>query len=332
MQSPFFKYLILIFVLTYIFCFLIFIPYIFSNLIAFLFGLINYNFLIIFHILFFLPLVFIGFYFKKHTHLLGFKLSKKSKYIIIFSIIYAFVVSCGLNIYYALKREWNSGDVINIFVLGTYIVAPLVVIWAYIDWKSPKKYELEKEYAEKLLENINEVYFYMFERVNTLKYLSSINQHVVLLNGLVRSSKKYSDTSFYLAHGYFNLLNSITSNKINKSFLTNFERMAQLLDGQSSYIEEQYFIYYNSLPSDLKNNYSITCTPYDGITLNSQQIMAKYQLNRYLTEQLDSESIEEDGEVITFNLTFKEFIDKFEEEYELLVNEIVVKYIKIKEG
>ena len=60
--------------------------------------------------------------------------------------------------------------------------------------------------------------------------------------------------------------------------------------------------------------------------------MAKFQLNRYLTEQLDCEyNTEENGDVITFNLTFKEFIDKFKEEYELLVNEIVIKYIKIKE-
>ncbi|RKG49593.1 hypothetical protein D7V64_13635 [Acinetobacter cumulans] len=331
MQNSYFKYLIACLSVVYLIGSLIFIPYVFSNLIAFLFGIVKYDFLIHFHILFFLPLICIAFYFQKHTHLLNFKLSKKIKYIIIFSIFYVFIVSCGLNIYYALKRDWNSGDVINIFVLGTYIVAPLVVIWAYIDWKSPKQYELEKEYAEKLLENINEVYFYMFERVNKLNYLSAINQHVILLNGVVRNSKKYSDTPFYLAHGYLKLLNSLASEKINKSLLTNFERMAQLLNGQSNYIEEQYIIYYDPLPNDLKNNNSITCTSYDGIILNNEQRMAKFQLNRYLTEQLDSESIEENGEVITFNLTFKEFIDKFKEEYELLVNEIVVKYIKIKE-
>lgn len=331
MKNTFFKYLTVLFLLIYLVCFLIFIPYFFSNLVAFVFGLIKYENLIFLHVLFFLPLIFVAFYFKEYTKLIDLKLNKKVKYIIVISILYAFIVSCGLSIYYALKGEWNSSDVINIFVLGTYVVAPLVVIWAYIDWKSPKQYEIEKQYAEKLLDNINEVYFFMFERVNNLKVLSNINKHVILLNGVVKNPKRYSDTPFYLAHGYFNLLNSISNKKISKSFLTNFERMSQLLDGHSNYIENKYSIYYEPFSSELKSNYSITCTPYDNIDLNAEQIMARFQLNRYFTETLDSEVIEENGEEITFNLTFKEYIDKFKEEYELLANEIVVKYIKIKE-
>ena len=248
----------------------------------------------------------------------------KFKVIIFFSLIYILMFFIG----------WKLSDftkTIEVLTICIYLLTPIVAIWAYIDWKSPKQYELEKQYAEKLLENINEVYFYMFERVNNLKYLSEINKHIVLLNGLSKNTKKYSDTSFYLAHGYFNLLNSLASKKIDKSFLNNFERMAQLLDGHSNYIEEQYFIYYDPLPSNLKNNHSITFTHYENIKLNHEQRMAKFQLNRFLTEQLDSEVIEENGDKITFNLTFKQFIDKLKEEYELLVNEIVVKYIKIEE-
>lgn len=258
----------------------------------------------------------------------------KYKAILFMLLVYISICAVGFSFYRLAGGEWNqqnASNIINIFIWATYLIAPMVVIWAYINWKSPKQYELEKQYAEKLLENINEVYFYMFERVNNLKYLSTIDQHVVLLNGVEKNSKKYSDTPFYLAHGYLNLLNSLANEKINKSFLINFERMAQLLDGHSNYIEEKYVIYYGPLSDDLKNNYSITCTPYDGVSLNNEQRLAKFQLNRYLTEQLDSESIEENGDVITFNLTFKELIDRFKEEYELLVDEIVVKYIKIKE-
>lgn len=258
---------------------------------------------------------------------------RKYKAILFMLLVYISICAVGFAFYRLTGGEWsqqNASNIINIFIWATYLIAPMVVIWAYINWKSPKQYELEKEYAEKLLDNINEIYFFMFERANNLKILSEINNNVVLLNGVIKNKKKYSDAPFYLAHGYLNLLNSMANKKIDKSFLSNFERMTQLLDGQSNYIEEKYIVYYESLPGELKNNHSSTFTSYDNIFLNDEQRMAKYQLNRYLTEQLDSEVIEENGKIITFNLTYKEYIDKFKEEYELLVKEIVVNYIKIE--
>lgn len=248
----------------------------------------------------------------------------KFKAIISFSLIYILMFFIG----------WKLSDftkTIEVLTICIYLLTPIVAIWAYIDWKSPKQYELEKQYAEKLLENINEVYFYMFERVNNLKYLSDINTHVVLLNGLSRNTKKYSDTPFYLAHGYIELLNSIAKKQIDKSFLINFERIAKVLDGQSNFIEEKYKLYYEPLSTDLKNNNSITSTTYDGIILTKEQLFAKIQLNWYMNDNLESEIIEETGQKIIINLTYKEYIDKFRAEYKLLVNEIVVKYIKIKE-
>ncbi|MFV5583995.1 hypothetical protein VXQ32_05715 [Acinetobacter oleivorans] len=329
MKNYFFKYTLMLMGIIYIFSALIFIPYIFSNLISFLLGFIEYNNLIFLHIVFFLPLIAATFLFRDNIRKINFNIKNKNKYILFFLILYIFIVSLGLNTYFILKGEWVASDVINIFVLGTYIVAPLVVIWAYIDWKSPKQYELEKEYAEKLLENINEIYFLMLERVVDLNHLKDINEHAVLLNGLIKRQKSYSNTPFYLAHGYLNLLNSMAKKKIDKSLLINFERITQLLDGQSCYIEEKYVIYYEPFSNELKKNVGITCTFYANTVLTKEQLFAKFQIIRYMTEKLESEAIEENGEVILFNLTFKEHIDKFKNEYELLRNEIVIKYIKI---
>ncbi len=258
----------------------------------------------------------------------------KYKMILMMLCIYISICLVGFSFYGFSGGKWNeanAANIINIFIWATYLIAPVVVIWVYIDWKSPKQYEIEKQYAEKLLDNINAVYFFMFERVNNLKALSNISNHVILLNGVVKNTNRYSDTPFYLAHGYLNLLNLMSNKKIDKSFLTNFERMSQLLDGHSNYIEEQYSLYYTPFSDELKSNHSIMCTPYDRIDLNAEQRVAIFQLNRYLTETLDSEVIKENGEKITVNLTFKEYIAKFKEEYEVLVNEIVVKYIKIQE-
>jgi len=260
---------------------------------------------------------------------------EKYKSVILFLGVYISICAVGFTFYRLTGGEWdqkNASNIINIFTWATYLIAPMAVIWAYINWKSPKQYELEKEYAEKLLENINEVYFYMFERVNNLKYLSTINEHVVLLNGISRNTKKYSDTPFYLAHGYLELLNSIAKKQIDKSVLINFERMAQVLDGQSNYIEQKYELYYEPLSADLKNNNSITSTTYNGIILTKEQLFAKVQLNWYMNDKLESEIIEETGQKIIINLTYKEYIDKFRAEYELLINEIVFKYIKIEES
>lgn len=157
MQNSYFKYLIACLSVVYLIGSLIFIPYVFSNLIAFLFGMMKYEFLIYLHILFFLPLIYVAFYFKKYTKFLNFKLNNKVKYVVIFSILYALIVSCGLNIYYALKGEWIPGDVINIFVLGTYIIAPLVVIWAYSDWRSVHNKQVEKDLSVSSYNKMDEV-------------------------------------------------------------------------------------------------------------------------------------------------------------------------------
>ena len=108
--------------------------------------------------------------------------------------------------------------------------------------------------------------------------------------------------------------------------------MAQVLDGQSNYIEQKYELYYEPLSADLKNNNSITSTTYNGIILTKEQLFAKVQLNWYMNDKLESEIIEETGQKIIINLTYKEYIDKFRAEYELLINEIVFKYIKIEES
>lgn len=302
------------------------------------------NLTVLFKLLFFITYMYFLYFAIKYKRLLNICLKKKIKnyelnfltgklkktdflkfkVIVSFSLIYILMFCIG----------WKLSDftkTIEVLTICIYLLTPIVAIWAYIDWKSPKQYELEKQYAEKLLENINEVYFYMFERVNNLKYLSDINTHVVLLNGLSKNTKKYSDTPFYLAHGYLELLNSIAKKQIHKSFLTNFERIAQLLDTQSNHIEEKYELYYNPLSADLKNKHSITSTTYDGINLTKEQLSAKIQLNWYMNDKLESKIHEETGEKIIIELTYKEYIDKFKNEYEVLVNEIVVKYIKIEE-
>lgn len=205
MKNIFLKYLVVLFLLIYLLCFLIFIPYVFSNLIAFLFGLVKYDYLIFFHIFFFLPLIFISFYFKKYTNILKLKISKKLKYLIIFSVFYFFIISFGLNIYHALKGEWVSGDVINIFVLGTYIVAPLVVIWAYSDWRSVHNKQVEKDLSVSSYNKMDEV----INLIHGMKFSLREMKNVIFDEINVENFKIVEDHYFLLKGKHILLISSL---------------------------------------------------------------------------------------------------------------------------
>lgn len=257
----------------------------------------------------------------------------KFKMVISILLIYLSICLVGFSFYLSMGQKFDGNSVsniINIFIWATYLLAPIVVIWVYIDWKTPKQYELEKEYAEKILENLTDVYHLVFERAVTLKFLENIGDYAILINKEVLEKNTYSNSYFYKAHTFFDLLNSISKIKMNKKLLDNLERITQLVDGQSKHILERYNIYYRDFSEELKSKKTGTnCTSYDNIVLTKEQLFAKIQIKWYLEDKLESEVIEENGTVIKFEYTFKEHIDILKKEYEKISSELI-KYIKVE--
>ncbi|KQE00701.1 hypothetical protein APD32_00005, partial [Acinetobacter baumannii] len=78
---------------------------------------------------------------------------EKYKNILFLLLLYLLICSVGIKFYQFNGNEWseeNKGDIINIFIWTTYLIAPIVAIWVYSDWREPHK-------LNKKLDLINEI-------------------------------------------------------------------------------------------------------------------------------------------------------------------------------
>ncbi len=83
---------------------------------------------------------------------------EKYKNVILFLCVYASICIVGLSFYHLNGNAWsekNKSDIINIFIWATYLIAPVVAIWVYSDWKDPytlnKKIDLIHELEDQIL-------------------------------------------------------------------------------------------------------------------------------------------------------------------------------------
>ncbi|MBF1882181.1 hypothetical protein ISX05_17600 [Acinetobacter baumannii] len=78
---------------------------------------------------------------------------EKYKNILFLLLLYLLICSVGIKFHQFNGNEWseeNKGDIINIFIWTTYLIAPIVAIWVYSDWREPHK-------LNKKLDLINEI-------------------------------------------------------------------------------------------------------------------------------------------------------------------------------
>ncbi|KAB1860002.1 hypothetical protein F4W09_02465 [Acinetobacter tandoii] len=85
---------------------------------------------------------------------------EKYKSVILFFCVYAFICFVGLIFYKINGHGWNAGnkgDIINIFIWATYLIAPLVVIWAFSDWRNVHNKQVEKDLSISSYNKMDEV-------------------------------------------------------------------------------------------------------------------------------------------------------------------------------
>ncbi|WP_171294771.1 hypothetical protein [Acinetobacter populi] len=84
----------------------------------------------------------------------------KYKAIIMMFCVYISLCLLGLMLYKFTGNQIsnsNKSDIINIFIWATYLLAPIVAIWVFSDWRIQKKYEVNKEVSLNLLTVILEL-------------------------------------------------------------------------------------------------------------------------------------------------------------------------------
>lgn len=83
---------------------------------------------------------------------------EKYRNVILFLFVYVSICFVGISFYQWNGNEWsekNKGDIINIFIWATYLIAPIVAVWVYSDWREPhklnKKIDLTHEVEDQIL-------------------------------------------------------------------------------------------------------------------------------------------------------------------------------------
>jgi hypothetical protein len=132
------------------------------------------------------------------------------------------------------------------------LLSSLLIILFYDAWKEQKIYDLEKEYADKIIHIIYKINI----RFNKLYYsyieLSGLDKNIVYLN------KKTTPTDFNLSENLYELetafktLQKLTDNYIDEKIYKNFEDLTLILNESFNRLDRYYNEYYKILEKTQK--------------------------------------------------------------------------------
>lgn len=157
----------------------------------------------------------------------GAKIKEIEKYIGYYLLVYLVVLAfCGFFQYMyecqgqSLSCALSKDGFNTIITTTAYILTPIVAIIGFLSWKQEKQYDLEKHYAEIILDNVNEIRSYLH------KYYHQVNSY-----NNTKSAKNALDTYKnvnilhvqYLISSKFRTLQKLLNVPLSENLLGNFE-------------------------------------------------------------------------------------------------------------
>ncbi|MEN3978472.1 hypothetical protein [Acinetobacter sp. CWB-B33] len=149
----------------------------------------------------------------------------KYKMILMMLGVYISISVLGLLVYRVSGNELstsNKSDIINIFVWATYLLAPIVAIWVYSDWKDPYKLnkkvkiiddieaqilgletcsrqlnEIINEYLEKNSSNKSEIQLKYNEFTRKMANIDILSRQILMNEELMDLSKDLDKFNYY---------------------------------------------------------------------------------------------------------------------------------------
>lgn len=204
------------------------------------------------------------------------------------------------------------------------LYAPLAAFFFYDSWKDQKNYELEKEYAGKILELVN--YFDIdthnkYSATKSIEELLSKNQ--LILKNIFPSSNLIGNKIAEI-HTYFNTFNLLSNKKIDKEYMNDFELYAVNITAQLNIINVYLSLYLDDIPKTIKDRNLISYSkqafhPYK----NKYEEAFKTTLKEKIMLEYTTAGVEYSKET-----TLEELKNNYDESYKKLVDELS-KIIKI---
>lgn len=167
----------------------------------------------------------------------------KYKMILMMLGVYISIAVLGLVVYRVSGNELsisNKSDIINIFIWATYLLAPIVAIWVYSDWKDP--YKLNKK-----IEIIDDIEAQILSLETCSRELNKIINEYLEKNSTTKSDIQLKYNEFTRKMANVDILS--------RQILMNEEFMDLSKDlDKFNYYFVQYSIFPSSLLSIIKGN------------------------------------------------------------------------------
>lgn len=241
--------------------------------------------------------------------------------LIVLAIYLIFALLVDLNIFG--KQADQSTILTNLFIWSATLYTPFLAYMAYSDWKVQKKYDIEKEYADKAIHIIYNINKHFNKCFYTYIHLKELDTKIVYLNNKVVNSDFNLSYNLYDLEIIFMTLQKITGNKIKKETIKDFEDYTLVFNESINRIEETYNNYYNILDDKNKEGrFKLIDKKSQDIPIHGimKEITLKNKYNSAHVVQVDHYYM---GEYQEFRNTFGGFKKDFDSNFEKITNELI---------
>lgn len=142
---------------------------------------------------------------------------------------------------------------IALLSFGASLFAGLAVFLVFSHWREQKQYELEKQYAEQILNITNTIDIIINKRFYSYIPLTEINKYVIYLNEVVNQDSLDLTQNLYELSAYYKTLQQLSTQKIDESFFKNYEDFTLLIARSLNRVQEEYLQYYQQLDNQHKS-------------------------------------------------------------------------------
>ncbi|WP_420684100.1 hypothetical protein [Acinetobacter baumannii] len=176
--------------------------------------------------------------------------------LIIYIILIFFAIGIGLTLIklYGTESKDVPSVISNMFVWSATLISPLVLILLINSWKSQKDYELKKEYASSILNDLHPISTYLIESIIIISTIERVNSHIILKHQ-------------YLTHEHIDLLLLV-----NKSY-TNIHIFSELYNINLKPNHKNLLSYCGIIDSAIKNLFAQYSNYYTEIVTTYRELI-----------------------------------------------------------
>lgn len=253
------------------------------------------------------------------------------KYVGYYLLVYLVVLAiCGFFQYMticqgkSLDCAFSMNGINTIITTTAYVITPIVAIIGFFSWKIQKQYDLQKEYAEKILNIINSISTQLNNSYSSFDTLKTLDDKVISLKEFESLNLLNFTNEINSVLTHVKILQQIKNNSEIELIFYNYEESTFKLKVSLDMIAANYKEYYNLLTDELKNiKSSSQFISRDNYDLSVPFILAESKLKRSLEEKIDIYQHHPTAAPIFYSEYLETYKNNFDLNSDIFVKELI---------